>query len=397
MIFDSLHLLQADSILGLMTAYREDPSPDKVDLSVGIYREASGRTPVLRVVKRAEAELIAKQSTKAYVAPIGVEGFRVGMKDLVLGKIDDVLDSRIACLQTPGGCGALRVAAELYLRACPDGCAFVSTPTWSNHFGLLAGAGVEIKTYPYYDPKSHALHVNDMLAVLREAPARSLVVLQVSCHNPTGADPDASEWEEILDVIEERSHLPLFDLAYQGMGLGLDADVAPIRRAAARLPEALVAVSTSKNFGLYRERTGALLMLAEKPSQVETLESQVTDIARGIYSMSPSHGALIVERILKYPQLRREWLAELEEMRSRIERFRFALMAAVADLRPELELDWLVRQLGMFSMLGISAADVDGLRRKRHIYMVRDSRINIAGLNERNLAYVAEAIAPHMN
>ena len=396
MIFDSLNALQADSILGLMTAFREDPSSEKVDLSVGIYREASGQTPVLRAVKRAEELVIAEQTTKAYVAPIGVEGFRSGIKDLVLGVSDNSLGSRVGCLQTPGGCGALRVATELYLRARPDGCAFVSTPTWSNHFGLLGGAGIEIRTYPYYDPESHLLDLGGMLECLSEAPPRSLVVLQVSCHNPTGADPDASDWDAILDIVEQRSHLALFDLAYQGMGVGLDADAAPIHRAAARLPEMLVAVSASKNFGLYRERTGALLMLAENASQVETLESQVKDITRGIYSMSPSHGAFIVERILKDPQLRAQWLAELGEMRSRIQRFRFALKEALAILRPELSLDWLVRQRGMFSMLGISAALVDSLRQERHIYMVRDSRVNIAGLNDQNLAVVAEAIAPHM-
>ena len=397
MIFDSLNLLQADSILGLMTAFREDPSPDKVDLSVGIYRAASGQTPVLRAVKRAEALLIDEQTTKAYVAPIGVEGFRSGIRDLVLGEFDNSLSSRVGCLQTPGGCGALRVAAELYLRARPEGCALVSTPTWNNHFGLLGGAGIEIRTYPYYDPESHVLNIDHMLESLREAPPESLVVLQVSCHNPTGADPDTSDWDAILDVIEQRAHLPLFDLAYQGMGTGLDADVAPIRRAVARLPEALAAVSTSKNFGLYRERTGALLMVAENASQVETLESQVKDIARGIYSMSPSHGALIVERILKDSNLRAEWLAELGEMRSRIELFRRSLKEALASLRPDLTLDWLVHQRGMFSMLGISAAVVDSLRQERHIYMVRDSRINIAGLNDQNLALVADAIAPHMN
>ena len=396
MIFDSLERLQADSILGLMTAFREDPSADKVDLSVGIYRAASGKTPVLQAVKRAEEQLIAEQTTKAYVAPIGVEGFLFGMKDLVFGESDPSLNSRIGCLQTPGGCGALRVATELYRRARPDGCAFVSTPTWSNHFGLLGGAGIEIRTYPYYDPESHVLNIDRMLESLREAPLGSLVVLQVSCHNPTGADPDTSDWDAILDVIEQRDHLPLFDLAYQGMGTGLDADVAPIRRAVARLPEVLAAVSTSKNFGLYRERTGALLMLAENASQVEILESQVKDITRGIYSMSPSHGALIVERILRDAELRAEWLAELDEMRLRIQHFRFALKEALASLRPDLTLDWLVQQRGMFSMLGISTAVVDSLRQERHIYMVRDSRINIAGLNDQNLALVAEAIAPHI-
>ena len=394
MFFDSLERLPADSILGLMTAFREDPSPEKVDLSVGVYREASGETPVMRAVKRAEAELIAEQTSKAYVAPIGVAGFRSGMIDLVFGAGGERLRSRIACLQTPGGCGALRVAAGIYKRAVPDGEAYVSEPTWSNHYGLLGGGRVHINQYPYYQPETHLICIDQMLACLQEVPSRSLIVLQVGCHNPTGADPEPSDWEAILNVIEERSLLPLFDLAYQGMGTSLEADAEPLRAAAARLPELMVAVSASKNFGLYRERTGALLVLTRNPTEVEVIESQMKDITRGMYSMAPSHGPMIVERILGNTELYAEWREELEAMRLRIVHFRQRLKDSLQAFRPELDLEWLVKQRGMFSLLGISRADVEQLRHERHIYMVGDSRINIAGLNDQNLEVVAAAIAP---
>ena len=396
MLFDSLEPLPADSILGLMTAFREDTSSDKVDLSVGVYREASGETPVMRAVKRAEAEIISEQTTKAYVAPIGVDGFRASMARLVLGGDAERLKPRIASLQTTGGCAALRVASGIYRRAVKDGEAWVSTPTWSNHFGLLCGAGLSIRRYPYYDPECHVLNIDRMLDSLRKAPKRSLVVLQVDCHNPSGADPSETDWHAILEVAKERALLPLFDLAYQGMGRSLDSDVAPIRLAAERLGEFMVSVSASKNFGLYRERTGALLAVTEHPSQVGTLESQMKDITRGMYSMSPSHGALIVERILTNAELENEWRQELDGMRLRLAYYRQRFKDALQALSPNLDLDWLVKQRGMFSLLGISQDDVERLRLERHIYMVGDSRINIAGLNDQNLERVAEAIVPLM-
>ncbi len=394
MFFSSLESLPPDSILGLMTAYRADPSPCKVDLSVGIYREESGETPIMRAVRQAEEQIINEQGTKAYISPIGIEGFRSGVADLVFGDDARALRPRTACLQTVGGCGALHVAGSIYARSVKNGVAYVSTPTWSNHFGLLDGARLGVNEYPYYDPQRHLLHIDQMLDCLRRARARSLVVLQVGCHNPTGADPNAAEWDAILDVIEERSLLPLFDLAYQGMGTSLDADALPARKAAKRLPELMVAVSTSKNFGLYRERTGALIALAETPSQIEVLESQMKDITRGMYSMPPAHGALIVERILGDAHLRAEWCQELEAMRLRIDQYRQRLKTALQARRPDLDLEWLTDQRGMFSLLGIDRGDVETLRRERHIYMIEDSRINIAGLNDDNLEVVASSVAP---
>lgn len=396
MIFDSLDLLESDSILGLMVAFAEDPSPDKVDLSVGIYRDASGNTPVMRAVASAEAELIKTQTTKAYIAPAGVEAYCSGIHNLVFGALADGLRERIAWLQTLGGCGAVRVAGEVYARAFPDGAAYISDPGWPNHRGLLQGAGLRIETYPYYSTATHNLQIDAMLEVLRRVPAGSLIVLQASCHNPTGADPDAEQWEAILDAVEERSLLPLFDLAYQGMGQGLDEDVLPVRRAAERLGELMIAVSQSKNFGLYRERTGALLVLGHSPRTSEVLSSQMKSITRGIYSMPAAHGGLIAGHILSNPELHREWLLELNHMRLRISRLRSKFKDALARLRPDLNLDWLAREQGMFSMLGMAPGEVDALREHAHVYMVRDSRINIAGLTDENLGKVAEVVAPLM-
>lgn len=396
MIFDSLDLLASDSILGLMVAFREDPAPDKVDLSVGIYREASGATPVMRAVARAEAELIREQTTKAYISPLGVEAYCSGVHELVFGPLANGLRARVACLQTLGGCGALRVAGEVYARARASGTAYISTPGWPNHQGLLHGAGLHLETYPYYNSDTHSLRIDAMLEALHQAPSGSLIVLQASCHNPTGADPDAGQWEAILDVIEERSLLPLFDLAYQGMGRGLDEDALPVRRAAERLGELMLAVSQSKNFGLYRERTGALLILGDSARTAEILTSQMKSITRGIYSMSAAHGGLIAGRIFADPELRREWREELHHMRLRISGLRQGLKDALAELRPELDFNWLTREQGMFSMLGMAPAEVDALRDGEHIYMVRDSRINIAGLTDDNLGKVAQVVAPRM-
>ncbi len=396
MTLDSLTLLPPDSILGLMTAYNQDASPDKLDLTVGIYRDADGETPVFRAVKQAEAQVIAEQTTKAYVPPAGVAGFRSRIAELILGDIAESASSRIACIQTTGGCGALRIAADLYRRARPDGCVMVSAPTWGNHHRLLGAAGLGINAYAYYDCERHAYAASAMLDELARVPTHSLVVLQAACHNPTGADPDASDWNAILDIVQERSLLPLFDVAYQGMGVGVNEDVAPIRRALERLPALLVAVSASKNFGLYRERTGALLMVAESASRARVLESQVLDIARGIYSMPPAHGALILERLLGDPQLCTDWLVELDAVRRRIEHSRRGLKEALSGLRPDIDFEWLMRQRGLFSLLGIPTEAVEELREVRHIYMLGDSRINLAGLNEATIPVFAEAISPYM-
>ncbi len=394
MTFASLNPVPPDPILGLMEAFAGDPAADKIDLTVGVYRDDEGSTPVMQAVASAERDLFSAQATKAYLPPVGVAGFLDGVRRLVLGPSAEGLESRTAAIQTPGGCGALRLGAELFRRAEPGRKVYLAEPTWGNHGALMTGAGLSIEGYPYYDAARHELRLDGMLECLRHAPAQSLVVLQASCHNPSGADPNPTEWTAILDVIEERALVPLFDLAYLGLGAGLDDDAYAVRSATERLPELLVAVSCSKNFGLYRERTGALLAVGAEPGHRAGLESHLEQIARAVYSMAPAHGALIVERVLGSPALRRQWSEELAGMAARLSGLRREFSGALAALRPDLDTSWLPAQRGMFSLLGLDAATVRALREERHIYMVEDSRINVAGLSPSNIPPLAEALAP---
>ena len=394
MTFGSLEAVAPDPILGLMEAFASDPSPEKTDLTVGVYRNDAGRTPVMQAVAVAERELLAAQKTKIYLPPVGVAGFLQGLRRLVLGPLAKKLEPRSAAIQTPGGCGALRLGAELFARVEPGRPVYLGDPTWENHRALMSGVGLAIETCPYYHRQRHALRLDGMLDALRAAPERSLVVLQASCHNPSGAGPGPAAWADILDIVEERSLVPLFDLAYQGLGAGLENDAFAVRAAAERLPELLVAVSCSKNFGLYRERTGALLALAAEPGHRAGVESHLAQIARAVYSMAPAHGALIVERVLGTPALRWSWSEELAGMAKRLARLRREFADALSALRPDLDLEWLVRERGMFSLLGLDPYRVRALREERHIYMGGDSRINVAGLSPANIPPLAEAIAP---
>ena len=395
-MFENLETLPPDPILGLATAYREDPSPDKVDLSVGVYRNRAGQTPVMEAVLAAERDLIAEQSTKAYLPPAGAPAFREEIFRLVLGEAAAGLRSRSAVIQAPGGCGALRLAAELVHRARPGATVLLGDPTWPNHGPLLTGGGLVLARHPYYDATRHAVDLQPMLDALGRAEAGTLVLLQASCHNPTGADPDRGQWQSILDVVARRRLVPFFDIAYQGLGDDLDADAWAIREAARRVPETIVAVSCSKSFGLYRERTGALIVVGDDAAHARAIESQANKAARAMYSMPPGHGALIAERILGDATLAATWRKELAGMAARLRSLREAFVAAVHAARPGVDVSWLARQRGMFSLLGLSPEAVRELREKHHVYMGLDSRVNIAGLSEDNVGRVAELVAPHL-
>ncbi len=396
MTLEKLKEIPADAILGLMTAFQADTSEQKIDLTVGVYKDDHGNTPVMRAVAESERRLIESQTSKAYLPPLGVAGFRDGIRHMILGPLNDAMSSRTAVLQTPGGCGALRVAAEMYKRTQTGETVWLSQPTWPNHRGLLGAAGLALETYPYYQAETHELMDDEMLQAISSIPPHGLIVLQASSHNPTGEDPDPAAWDALLGLLLERNIVPLFDVAYQGLGDGLDADVAVIRSAAERLPEMFVAVSCSKNFGLYRERTGALLAVGRDPSQKKVLESQAANVARGMYSMAPAHGPLIVEGIFRDAELLKLWAEELIEMRERIQGLRRQFADALVAQRPDLDAEWLVTQRGMFSLLGLSEQQVDTLREEHHIYMVRDSRINIAGLDDSIMEPVAKAVAQLM-
>lgn len=395
-MFEKLETLPPDPILGLSVAFREDNSHDKVDLSVGVYKDRSGVTPVMSAVQTAERALIEAQLTKVYLPPSGAPGFREGIFALVMGEDAAALRPRAAIIQAPGGCGALRLGAELIHRSAPASTVLLSDPTWPNHGPLLAGGGLRTERHPYFDPLSRQLTLQPMLDALDAAPAGTVVLLQASCHNPTGHDPDRSQWQAILEVVARRGLVPFFDIAYQGLGDDLDTDAWAIRQAAASLPEMLVAVSCSKSFGLYRERTGALIAIGEDAGRARAIETQANKAARTMYSMPPGHGGLIVERILTDAGLADTWRTELAQMAARLRNLRAALAAEIGRARPGYDASWLTRQRGMFSLLGIPAEAVRRLREESHIYMGLDSRANIAGLSEDNVERVAQLIAPHL-
>jgi len=377
-----------------MAKYRADPFENKVDLGVGVYRDLSSNTPILDCVRRAETEVLAAQTTKSYVSAAGREEFNTAVEELVLGAAHPARrDKRARTLQTPGGCGALRVGAELIKDASPNAAVHLSDPTWGNHAPLMGDCGLKLERYPYYDAVSHELRFDAMLQRLQEASAGDVVLIHACCHNPTGADLSAAQWQAVTELLERRKLVPFLDMAYQRFGASLEADAAPVRAVVERLPEALIAVSFSKNLGLYRERVGALIVVGENAERAEAVNSHMLHIARSIYSMPPDHGAAIAARIFAVPQLRQQWVGELDAMRGRIQEMRLLLAGRLQQVTGGNSFDFIRTQHGMFSLLGVSREAVERLREKHHIYMTSDSRMNLAGIMPHNVSYVAEAFA----
>jgi aspartate aminotransferase len=393
-MFERLDRVPEDPILGLMAAFRADGDPRKVDLGVGVYRDDRGDTPVLQAVLEAERAVLQRQTSKTYVAPSGNAAFNQSIARLVLGPSHPALAAgRVCTLQSPGGCGALRLGAELIRLARPLSTIHVSTPTWANHVPLLSGSGLELARYPYYDPATGGVSFAALLEKLDQLPSGSVVLLHGSCHNPSGADLSETQWKALCAVLSRRQLVPFVDLAYQGLGLGLAEDAFGVRLLASELPELLVAVSCSKNFGLYRERTGALLLLGESPDAAQAGLTQLVRIARTIYSMPPDHGAAIVAEVLGNGELESAWQRELGGMRGRISGLRTQLVAELRQACPERDFSFIERQRGMFSFLGVSTEQVRALRDRHHVYLTDDSRMNIAGLRSENIGYFAAAVA----
>ncbi len=377
-----------------MAQFRADPAPKKVDLGVGVYRDLSGNTPVLNCVRKAEREVLAAQTSKSYIGAAGREEFNHAVEELVLGADHAARrDRRARTLQTPGGCGALRVGAELIKVAAPGAAVHLSDPTWGNHAPLLGGCGLKLERYPYYDAATHELRFEAMIERLEAAPAGDTVLIHACCHNPTGADLDSQQWQAVVQVLQRRGLVPFLDLAYQGFGSSLEGDAAAVRMVVERVPEALIAVSFSKNLGLYRERVGALIAISENPVRADATQSHMLQIARSIYSMPPDHGAAIAAAIFADPQRKNEWIQELEAMRGRIQDMRTLLTDRLRQATGNDAFDFIRTQRGMFSLLGVSRAAVERLRDKHHIYMLSDSRMNLAGIMPGNVDYVAEAFA----
>ncbi|MFK8017972.1 MAG: aromatic amino acid transaminase [Gammaproteobacteria bacterium] len=393
-MFETLETLKPDPILGLIGAYREDPRPQKVDLGAGVYRDEMGETSVLTAVKAAEKLLLETQTTKTYTGSEGEAGFNTLMQAHMFGADHPaVKDDRVWTIQTPGGSGALCVAASLLLRAKKSHRVWVSDPTWANHIPLLGSAGLELKTYPYYDKTSRSIRFNAMLDALNVIPRGDTVLLHASCHNPTGADLTSEQWQQVADVLERRQLLPFLDMAYQGFAGTVEQDVVVLRAFAERFEELILASSCSKNFGLYRDRVGALSVVARSAAESAASWSQAVNIVRRNYSVPPNHGAAVVATILDDPALRTQWIAELDAMRARLSHNRRALAEALAAGPAQRDFSHLTRGFGMFSLLGLEQEEVARIRSEYGVYMVGSSRINIAGVSEANLPYLADAIA----
>ncbi|MGJ4932019.1 amino acid aminotransferase [Bradyrhizobium sp. HKCCYLS2038] len=382
-MFERLSLQPADPLLALIGIFKADPRADKVDLGVGVYRDEAGHSPIFRAVKAAERSIWESQDSKAYVAPEGDQAFLDLLWTMVGGEASPV---HAAGVQTPGGSGALRLAADL-IRQAGTGTIWLGLPSWPNHAGIFAAAGLQIETYPYFEVASQTLQLDSMLEALQRAQPGDAVLLHASCHNPTGAPLTADDWTRITTVMSARGLVPLIDSAYQGFGAGFDGDVAGLRGLIAAVPEALVAVSCSKSFGLYRERTGALYAVAASQAAAETARSNLVAIARTSYSMPPDHGAAIVKTILGTPDLYEDWRRELESMRERLASLRRSFAEALGDR-------WsnsiaIGKQEGMFSLLPLTPAEVMTLREKHGVYMPTSGRINVAGLKLADVARVA--------
>jgi len=390
-LFESLQAASPDAILGLIAEHKNDPRAEKIDLGVGVYRSEQGETPILDVVKKVEQILVDTQDTKAYIGTAGAADFNVAMQALIFG--ENSPDDRLTTIQTPGGSGSLRVAAGMIARSSPGATVWASEPTWANHLPLLGGAGVKLKSYPYYDTTNHVIKIDEMLATLRTAPAGDIVLLHACCHNPSGLDPAAEEWRQITDVILERSLVPFIDMAYQGFAEGLDEDALPIRLMAERVPEMILASSCSKNFGLYRDRVGTLSILSADTATRDIVNSQVNNLVRTIYSVPPDHGAAVVSLILNDNDLRSAWIEEVSEMRNRLRNMRVLLNDALIAKAPGRDFSHLVRATGMFCFLGITAEQVKRLKKDFGVYMVDSSRINVAGITPLNVNYLADSIA----
>ena len=392
-MLDSLPVLPPDSILGLAAACRADPNPDKVDLTLGVYMDETGLCPVFEAVQQAQQALVSEERTKVYMPPQGDLDYLNGIRSLVCGETGlTTLGDRTSAVQTPGGCGAVRLGAEVLYAAAPEATVWVSDPTWPVHIPLMGSVGLQFKSYRYYSSDMKGLDFEAMLADLESAKPGDVVLLHGCCHNPSGVDPTLEQWRVLADLMSERQLLPMIDFAYQGMGAGLDQDAAGIRAVLERVPEMIIAVSSSKNIGLYRERAGAVVFVGGDARAAEAMASQAVSAARRVYSMPPAHGALLAGRVLSSSQLRSSWEVELGQICERINglrgQFQEALTAATGR-----DFGFIGTEHGMFSFLGLSVEQAQRLREEQSVYMLDSSRINIAGLNANNLGRVVEAVA----
>lgn len=394
MIFNQVELAPADPILGLTDAFKADPRAEKVNLGVGIYKDESGQTPILKSVKLAEQKLLDTETSKSYLGIDGVQAYNSAVQTLLFGADHTVIEAgRAVTAQAPGGTGSLRVAAEFVVRNTDSRTIWVSNPTWANHNNIFESAKLTVKQYRYYDAATHGMDFDAMLADLDGAVAGDLVLLHGCCHNPTGIDLNLAQWEVIAQLCLEKELVPLFDFAYQGFGAGVEEDAQGLRVVANVVPELIIANSFSKNFGLYNERIGAVTVVAKCCKTAEIAFSQVKSTIRGNYSNPPAHGALIVATILADETLRTLWESELQQMRERIAQMRVLFVEMLKAEGVEQDFSFISTQNGMFSFSGLNKAQVGRLRDEFGIYIVGSGRISVAGMTKDNMPIICKAIA----
>jgi aromatic-amino-acid transaminase len=390
------HIEQAppDPIIGLTEAFNNDPSPAKVNLGVGVYQDANGKIPVLKVVRTAEARFYEQETTKSYLPIDGLAAYNKEVQKLLFGADSQVIaEGRAVTVQGLGGTGSLKIGADFLRRFLPEAQIWISSPSWENHQMLFEAAGFKVNSYPYYDAETHGLNFNGMLETLKTLPTQSIVVLHACCHNPTGVDLNQEQWQLVIDVVKQRNLVPFLDFAYQGFGESLDADAYAVRAFAEAGIQCLIASSFSKSFALYRERAGALTILTESGAEAKRVLSQVKRVIRTNFSNPPSHGAQLVALVLGDPALRRQWETELTEMRERIQQMRDKFVQMLREKGIEQDFSFIQQQRGMFSYSGLTPEQVKTLREKNSLYIVGSGRICLAAMNDQNIGGICEAIA----
>ena len=392
-MFEKITAAPADPILGLGEAFKSETRSNKINLGIGVYKDAKGNTPIVKAVKEAERRLLEQENTKNYLPIDGVADFNARTKELLFGANSDIVkNNRARTAQSLGGTGALRIAAEFVKRQTNSQNVWISTPTWPNHNAIFKAVGINIREYRYYDAERKALYWDNLIADLSQAGEGDVVLLHGCCHNPTGIDPTPEQWDKLAEMSAQKGWLPLFDFAYQGFAHGLEEDAYGLRAFAQNHKELLVASSFSKNFGLYNERVGAFTVVAENSDIAATALTQVKVIIRTLYSNPSSHGANTVALVLNDAKLRQDWENELTEMRDRIKKMRHRFVELLKEYGAQQDFSFIINQNGMFSFSGLTAEQVDRLKEEFAIYAVRSGRINVAGITEDNIRYLCESI-----
>ena len=393
-MLERLTMAPPDPILGLNETFRNDPNPEKINLSVGVYVDDTGISPIFSAVREAEKIILKSEKTKSYLGIGGTTEFGCHVRELILGAEHPVIqEERGQTAQTPGGTGALRVAGDFLKHSFPESRLRVSSPTWANHANVFQASSLEIRAYPYYDPKSHMLRFDEMLDVLgNDTKPGDILLLHGCCHNPTGVDLTVDQWEQLIRVMQSCKLLPLVDLAYQGFGRGLEEDVAGVRRMCSRMDELLICTSYSKNFGLYNDRVGALTVIGKTSKDAVRSFSHVKKMIRSNYSNPPAHGGLIVTRILEKEVLKNMWKEQLDRIRKRIQEMRRMFSMSMKERDCSRDFSFMTEESGMFSISGLEPPQIVEMREKHSIYIVGSGRINVAGMSSSNMSRLADAV-----